>query len=126
MALLRWLMGPDPRDEGEEPDPRFSFANERTFLAWNRTALALIGVGLAVANLLPPFRVVGGRRMVALPLIALGGLVSIRSLREWAANERAMRTHQPLPGSRLAVLLATVVTIVAILAVVLGGLATTD
>jgi uncharacterized membrane protein YidH (DUF202 family) len=26
-------------DEGDEPDPRFSFANERTFLAWNRTAL---------------------------------------------------------------------------------------
>ena len=58
--------------DGDEPDVRFSFANERTFLAWNRTALSLIGVGLAVANLLPPFRIAGGRRMVALPLIALG------------------------------------------------------
>ena len=63
-----WLVGPDPRAEGEEPDARFSYANERTFLAWNRTALALIGVGLAVANLLPPFNFAGGRRLLALPL----------------------------------------------------------
>lgn len=27
---------------GEEPDPRFTLANERTFLAWTRTALALL------------------------------------------------------------------------------------
>ncbi len=30
----------DEADEGTEPDPRFTFANERTFLAWSRTALA--------------------------------------------------------------------------------------
>ena len=52
---VRWLVGPPPETVGKEPDPRFSYANERTFLAWNRTALALISVGLAVTNLLPPF-----------------------------------------------------------------------
>jgi uncharacterized membrane protein YidH (DUF202 family) len=31
----RWLYG-----EGSEPDYRFSLANERTLLAWVRTALA--------------------------------------------------------------------------------------
>jgi putative membrane protein len=41
-----------PPDEGTDPDPRFSFANERTFLAWSRTALALIAGGLAVSQLL--------------------------------------------------------------------------
>ena len=57
---VRWLVGPPPEDVGEEPDPRFSYANERTFLAWNRTALALISVGLAVTNLLPPFDLPSG------------------------------------------------------------------
>ena len=43
-------------DDGTEPDPRFTFANERTFLAWSRTALALVVVaGLGVVQLLPPF-----------------------------------------------------------------------
>ena len=121
---LRWLIGPDPRGEGDEPDARFSFANERTFLAWNRTALALIGVGLAVANLLPPFRVAGGRRVVALPLILLGGYVSIRSLRDWAANERSIRTAQPLPRSHLVVVLTVVVAGVAVVAAALGAFAT--
>jgi putative membrane protein len=125
--LGKWLAALDPdRDGPSDIDPRFSFANERTFLAWNRTALALIGVGLAVANLLPPFDFAWGRRMLALPLIALGGVLAIVSLREWAHNERAMRRRQPLPGSRLPMVLAAVVAIVAIMAVVVSALGATD
>ena len=121
-----WLGRTDPSNEGEEIDPRFSFANERTFLAWNRTALALIGVGLAVANLLPPFTFAWGRRMLALPMIALGGAVAIISLHEWIANERAMRRHRPLPGSHLPVLLAVVVGLIAVGAVVVSALGTDE
>lgn len=116
----------DPRLDGDDIDPRFSYANERTFLAWNRTALALIGVGLAVANLLPPFSFGWGRRMIALPLIALGGLVALLSLREWIANERAMRHQQRLPGSRLPLLLSAVVGAVGVLAVIVSLLGATD
>ena len=36
---------------GTEPDPRFTLANERTFLAWIRTALALIAGGVALEAL---------------------------------------------------------------------------
>ena len=82
---------PPLHEVGDDPDPRFSMANERTFLAWNRTGLALISVGLAVTQLLPPFDFTGGRKVIGLPLIALGAAVSYLSLREWAANEAAMR-----------------------------------
>ena len=35
-------------DEGAEPDARYSLANERTFLAWIRTALAVLAAGVAL------------------------------------------------------------------------------
>lgn len=115
------LRAADPRTEGDDIDPRFSYANERTFLAWNRTGLALIGVGLAVANLLPPFELGFGRRMLALPLIGLGALVSVLSLRDWAANERAMRRGDRLPASRLPFLVSIVIGVVGVLAVVISS-----
>jgi uncharacterized membrane protein YidH (DUF202 family) len=46
---------PEPTDDEQEPDYRFTLANERTFLAWIRTALALIAGGIAVAQLVPAF-----------------------------------------------------------------------
>jgi putative membrane protein len=121
MSLLgRWLLGPPPTEVGAEPDARFSYANERTFLAWNRTALALISVGLAVTQLLPPFRVTFGRRIIGLPLIILGAIVAIVSLREWAANERAMRLDEPLPQSRLPQVVAITIGAIALVAAVLA------
>jgi putative membrane protein len=117
------LLGPDPRDEGRDPDPRFSFANERTFLAWNRTGLALISVGLAVTQLLPPFTFTGGRKVIGLPLIALGALVSYLSLREWAANELAMRRRDPLPRTHLVVLTAVVIAVIGVVALVVAATA---
>jgi len=83
---------------GEDPDPRFTFANERTYLAWNRTALALIGGGLAAGELLK-FDSNVVRLLVALPPIALGAALAALSHRRWQANERALRLGQPLPGA---------------------------
>ena len=104
---------------GTDPDVRFSYANERTFLAWNRTALALVTAGLAVTQLLPPFHVPGGRRMIGLPLIATGTLLSIASLVQWRRNELAMRLGQPLPPSLLPRVVAGVVALSSIVAIVL-------
>jgi len=84
------------RDVGEDPDPRFSFANERTFLAWNRTALALIGGGLAAGQLLD-FDATWVRVAIAVPPILLGGVLAFTSYRRWERNERAMRLREPLP-----------------------------
>jgi putative membrane protein len=88
---------PRLRDVGTDPDPRFTFANERTFLAWNRTALALIGAGLAGGQLLH-FDSEAVRLLVSLPAIVLGGLLAATSFRRWEANERAMRLEEPLPA----------------------------
>jgi len=101
--------------EGTEPDPRFSLANERTFLAWIRTGLALVGGGLAVAGFLPPMRVPHLREVVAIALLVLGSTVAFRAIHRYSAVQRAMRRGEPLPVSRFPGVLA--------LAVGLGGLA---
>ena len=106
-------------DHEAEPDPRFSFANERTFLAWIRTALGLVTAGLVVTQLFPAFDLSFGRRLVGLPLIALGVLISLFSYSSWQANERAMRRREPLPRSALPRLVAVVVSVVAVIGFVL-------
>lgn len=105
-----------------DPDVRFSYANERTFLAWNRTALALVTAGLAVTQLLPPFNVPGGRRLIGLPLIFLGTALALLSLRQWRLNERAMRRREPLPPSPLPKLVAGVIGACAVVAGLLAAL----
>ena len=108
-----------PEPEEIEPDPRFSYANERTFLAWIRTALGLITAGLVVTQLFPKFDVPGGRRLIGLPLIALGVLIALFSYSTWQANEGAMRRREPLPKSPLPRLVAIVVSVVAVIGFVL-------
>ncbi len=115
-------MEADEPDTGEqEPDVRFTFANERTFLAWNRTSLALIATGVAATQLLPKFDVNFGRRILGLPLIALGALLAITSYRYWRQNEVAMRRGEPLPRSPMPQVLAIGIGIVAIIAVFLAA-----
>ena len=111
---------PEGQDAAEsEPDVRFTYANERTFLAWNRTALALIATGVAATQLLPEFHIRGGRQILGIPLIALGALVAITSFTQWKANERAMRRQQPLPKSPMAFVLSVGICVISVIAVVL-------
>ena len=106
------------RDVGEDPDPRFTFANERTYLAWNRTALALIGGGLAAGQLLH-FDSRAVRLIVSLPPIILGGVLAWTSYARWEANERAMRLGEPLPATGPPRVLAVALALVAVAVVVL-------
>jgi len=115
------------RDDGHEPDARFTFANERTFLAWHRTALALVVAGLAIIQLLPPFPgIPWGRHLLAVPLICLGGVVSVSSYLEWTRDQRALRRGEPLPPARLPRILAAAITGLAIIAAILALLAPTN
>jgi putative membrane protein len=103
----RWF-GVD-QAEGTQPDYRFSLANERTFLAWIRTGLALVGGGLAVAGFLPPLRVPHLREAVAVTLMVLGSTVAFRAIDRYVRVERAMRLGRPLPVSRFPGVLAVAV-----------------
>ncbi len=102
---------------GDEPDPRFSFANERTFLAWIRTGLALLATGVALEGLDVPSSDAPRRALVS-AVVLLGALASGAAFVRWARAERALRQSRPLPSPALAPLLAFGLVVVAILVVV--------
>ncbi|MDM7832426.1 YidH family protein [Cellulomonas edaphi] len=110
-----WVFG-----VGTEPDPRFSLANERTFLAWIRTALALLAGGVALEAIELP---ISGpwRTAAAVLLIVLGIAAPAWAWWGWARAERAARTSAPLPAPTGSVLLAVGV-VVAGLVVLVGSL----
>lgn len=97
---------PSWRREGNEPDYRFSLANERTFLAWIRTALALLASGVLLdqfsTKLSPPIVVV----VLAVVLCALAAVLCALAYVRWKANEIAMRHARGLPHSIAMPLLA--------------------
>ncbi len=105
-------------DEGAHPDPRFSFANERTFLAWIRTSLALVAAGVGVDAFATDFPEWGRRSLAAL-LVVMGGALSASAFWRWLRSETALRHDQPLPTNRLAPLIAYGLTLGAMLALVL-------
>lgn len=115
---------PAPADDGgpaaeTEPDARFTFANERTFLAWTRTALAFVVAGLAIVQLLPPFPgVPWGRHVLGVPLIAIGAVIAVVSYGQWVRSQRAIRRGEPLPRSVLPQILAASITIMSVIAVI--------
>ncbi len=109
----RPLAGPR-RALGADPDYRFTLANERTFLAWIRTSLALVAGGLVATQLLPELAVPFGREAIGVALVALGTVVAASAFRRWVGNEEAMREQRPIPESRLPMVLTLGTALVAV------------
>lgn len=91
---------------GTEPDPRFTLANERTFLAWIRTSLALLAGGVAVEAFMADFFGPELRKTIAALLLVLALAISGGSFFRWLNVERSMRRKTPLPLPLIAPILA--------------------
>jgi putative membrane protein len=98
----RWVY-----EQGTEPDPRFSLANERTILAWLRTALGLIAGGTALETLDLPMEP-HLRLTAAIVLLVAGAVVPVAAAVE-------MREHGPLPGATTGFVLVLTITVVGVL-----------
>jgi putative membrane protein len=108
--------GADTAAEGE-PDYRFTLANERTFLAWQRTALGLLAAAVAVVQLVPELTIPGARLVLGALLAVLATLTSAVGLLRWEQADRAIRRGNPLPRHPTPVYLAAGLTLVGMLAI---------
>lgn len=103
----------DVYGEGSDPNAQLSLANERTFLAWIRTALALLAGAVAVH--VPAISLEQWvTTFASLVLLLAAGVAVFESWRRWRATERAMRTGQPLPGFGGVAVLASLLAVLII------------
>jgi len=108
--------GEHGNDSAEELDYRFTFANERTFLAWQRTALGLLAAAVALVQLVPELAIPGARRLLGVGLALLAIVTSGMGLLRWQQADRAMRRGEPLPRHPSPAYLAIGLTVVGIIA----------
>ncbi len=104
---------------GSEPDYRFSLANERTALAWFRTALALLAGSVGVAQLVPEFGRSGARIAVSVVMGLLSIVASLGGVWRWHRVQAAMRRGEPLPPAPFVVAQAVGLALIAATVVVL-------
>lgn len=107
-------------EQGAEPDYRFSFANERTFLAWIRTALALLAAGVAV-DAFPLDLPAGAQKALAALLTFCGIGSAVIGWVQWARSERAIRRGEALPSNVWSPILGLVLSVVGVIVVVSLG-----
>lgn len=113
---------PKWRQEGKDPDYRFSLANERTFLAWIRTALALLAGGVLLDQFSTKLASHTVVVVLAISLGILAAVLCVMAYLRWRANEIAMRLGHRLPGTMVIPLLASATFLIAAVIAVLLAL----
>src|SRR5688500_14963626 len=103
-----------------EPDYRFTLANERTFLAWQRTALGLLAAAVAVVQFMPELAVPGLRHALGAVVGALAMLTSGAGLHRWYQVDHAMRRDRPLPRPSTPVYLTVGLMVIGLVTVALA------
>ncbi|ART67329.1 hypothetical protein BTO20_00800 [Mycobacterium dioxanotrophicus] len=91
-------------------DYRFTLANERTYLAWIRTAMAFLAGGVAVVHLMPETMGANLGPAVGIPLFLLAIGISCSSLRRWRLNNEAIERNGELPKTSMVLTVAVVIT----------------
>ena len=119
------MFAPKPplRSVGTDPDYRFTLANERTFLAWLRTGLALLAGAVALASLVHDFGPRPFRIVITVLLLVLSLAVTVGAYVRWDRAERAMREKRPLPTDPLPRIIVSGAAIIIVAAAVLVYLA---
>ena len=124
--IARYLM-----DRGDQPGAptvrhpqslaRSQMANERTFLAWLRTGLSMITVGLAAAQFLPRGFVLGipAVSVMAVLLVAGGVFLAVVGWRHYETSVAALEGREFFPSHRPVAVAAGVVVIVGLIAIAL-------
>ncbi len=96
-----WSRRPPLRSVGSDPDYRFTLANERTFLAWVRTGLALLAGAVALASFVHDFGPRSLRVSITAFLLILSLIVTVGAYVRWDRTERALRENRSLPTDPL-------------------------
>jgi len=105
--------------EGESPDYRFSLANERTFLAWIRTALAFLAAAIGIDQLAPNLATPVIRESIALLLCFFAGMLAFYAYIRWVSNEKAMRFKRDLPYTQFLKVISIFMAVVAFVIILL-------
>jgi putative membrane protein len=109
----------DPRRSPPAPDARYELANERTYLAWLRTGLALVAAGVAAERLLPAAGVEWVRQAIGVSLVLAGAITVGLARRRWSAVDLAMKAGRGIPRSNLGYLIAATIVLDGLAAVFL-------
>lgn len=104
--------------DGAEPDPRFTLANERTFLAWTRTALAFLAGGIAIEAFDLPGIEPATCTLIAALIVVLAMAISLGAAVRWVRLERALRHGRPLPAPAIVPVLGVGIFIAAVVVLV--------
>ncbi|CAM3180403.1 DUF202 domain-containing protein [Corynebacterium godavarianum] len=104
--------------DGTEPDPRFTLANERTFLAWTRTALAFLAGGIALEAFDLPGIDPATRSIIAAVIVVIAMAISLGAAVRWARLERALRHGRPLPAPAIVPVLGVGIFLAAVVVLV--------
>jgi putative membrane protein len=110
---------PSPEGPPPHPDYRFSLANERTLLAWLRTALALVAGGVAMTQFVPELGFPAGGPVVSVGLLLAGLATALAGYRRYRRNDEAIAADRPLAPSAAATWVTGLVAVVVLALLVL-------